>query len=132
MSRSPTAGSITLLVTGLPRATLAVPAGARKGGRGLSLSFSRFGTFKLRGVPSNSGLGKARGRGSSLGACAQAVAARKMRLAGPRFTEYVLWIQAPILPPVLLPKAGRQPGVAKKESSVLDSALRGGGRPPRI
>jgi hypothetical protein len=37
-----------------------------------------------------------------------------------------------MLPPVLLAKAGWQPGVAKKESRVLDSALRGGGQPEKF
>jgi len=50
-------GSSSLLDTGLPSATLDVPAGARNGGRGLPSGFSRLGTLKFCGVPTNMGFG---------------------------------------------------------------------------
>ena len=56
-SNSPAAGAGSLLTTGLPRARLTVPSGAKNGGRGLPSGFSTFGSFSGTGVPRNAGAG---------------------------------------------------------------------------
>src|SRR3982751_314935 len=65
-------GSESLLDTGLCRATLVVPAGARNGGRGLPNGFSRFATLGGAGVPSKSGFGSTIGSGCICMDCAAA------------------------------------------------------------
>ena len=50
-------GNSSVLVTLFPSATFLVPFGARNGGRGLPKGFSRLGTDKFVGVPTNIGSG---------------------------------------------------------------------------
>jgi hypothetical protein len=59
-------GSSSLLLTGLPRATFVVPAGAKNGGRGLPNGFSRFSTLVSCGVSTNMGFGNVMSSGTSL------------------------------------------------------------------
>src|SRR5512140_585617 len=66
MASSPIIGCSSELVTGFLNATFLVPSGARNGGRGPPSGFSRFGTCRLPGVPTNIGLGSLISSGTSL------------------------------------------------------------------
>src|SRR4029450_3687595 len=72
-------GSMSLLVTFLPLATLVTPAGARNGSRGRPSGFCRVGTCGVCGVRSENGFGSWIGSGCSspvAGAWARSVTGR--------------------------------------------------------
>src|SRR5271157_968458 len=95
ISRVPRTGSSSLLETALPRATLVVPAGARKGGLGRPDGLSRLGTLGGSGVPSNNGLGRTMGKGANFGAWAAALepAAARTRIKDRSFTIQATLVQ---------------------------------------